>query len=249
MGSLVDTVSSVAPDLGFGGGANSDFLSILGNNPAGQIDILQGDSIFGEFGQFAADPLDLFGQRAQQTSDRINQILEESAAAGIALNEAQIAEITKLAEPFTTAATQTALPSLSNLALGGDIDFQTSPLAKRQLETGRESIVENRAAGGKLKSSGTFKNLADLASRVASEDIGRFEGGQTALLNAGIGAEQGLRSAGTQVSGNISDLLTNLSSGVGATSSNLANKQLQSGQAGSDIAGSIGSLIIANQGG
>jgi len=205
------------------------------DTPLDVVNPLHPDNILGEAGQTAADPLDLFGFRSSANAKRINQILEESAARGIALNEQQIAEIEQLTAPFRNAATGTALPALSNLAFGGDVDYQVSPLAREQLRTGRENIVGNRAAGGKLKSSQTFESLADLAAGIGAEDIGRFESGNVALLNAGRGAEANLSGAGTRLTGNITDLLTNLSSGVGTTGTNLA--------------GGLSSLIEARQGG
>lgn len=188
--------------------------------------------------QDIADPLDLFGGRAGRTAEEINELLKLSTQEGIALNEAQLAEIEKLTEPFRAAATGTALPTLSSLALGGNVDFQPSRLFGSQLEQGRENILRGQAAGPGIKSSATFGKLSDLVSGLAAEDVGRFERGQAGLLEAGRGAEQGLLQAGTRLSGNIGDLLSNLGRGQAATAQNLAQQQIASGQtAGSGLQG------------
>ena len=132
----------------------------------------------------------------------------------------------------------------------GDIDFQPSQLFKTQLEQGREGVLESQAGSGAgIKSSNTFEKLSDLVSRLASEDVGRFEKGQAALINPGITAEQSLKTSGTRLTGNISDILSNLGSGTQATAQNLAQQQIQSGQSAGAALSSIGSLIQANQGG
>lgn len=188
--------------------------------------------------QDIADPLDLFGGRAGRTADEINQLLQQSAAAGIALNEEQLARIEELTTPFREAGIGTALPTLSALALGGEVDFQPSQLFQTQLAQGREGILGGQAARGNIKSSNTFGRLSDLVSGLAAEDVGRFERGQTALLDLGRGAEQGFTQAGTQLTGNIGNLLTNLGAGQAATAQNLAQQQVASGQtAASGLAG------------
>lgn len=222
MSSLVESVKE-------GGVGALGGLGLAGLDPVAGIG-LSASGALGETASQLADPLDLFGVRAGATADEINDLLRLSAQEGIALNEAQLSEIEKLTEPFRTAATETALPTLSSLALGGEVDFQPSQLFGTQLARGRENILQSRAAGPGLKASGTFENLSDLVSGLASEDVGRFERGQTGLLEAGRGAEQGLLQAGTRLSGNIGGLLSNLGAGQAATSQNLAQQQIASGQ-------------------
>lgn len=171
---------------------------------------------YGETGQFFADPLDLFGIRAGQTRNRLNEILQQSARENIALQESQLAEIERLTAPFRDAATGTALPSLSALAFGGDIDFQPSQLFQQQLESGREGILQQQSGGGAgVKSSNTFQRLSDLVSGLASEDMGRFEQGNLDLLNRGVTATNQLGQAGSQLTGNVGGIFSNLGQGLG----------------------------------
>lgn len=180
--------------------------------------------------QPTTDALGLTTHGAEDAAEKVNSILKQSAEAGIALNESQIAEIERLTAPFRGAATGTALPSLSALAMGGDVDFQPSKLFGAQLEQGREGVLKGQAAGPGIKSSATFGKLSDLVSGLAAEDVGRFEQGQRALLEAGRTAEQGLTSAGSRLSGNIGDILSNLGASEAASASNLAQAQIAGGQ-------------------
>lgn len=191
-----------------------------------------------------SDPLDFSGSGAEQNAKQINAILKQSAEAGIALNESQLAEIERLTAPFRTAATGTALPNLSALAFGGDIDFNPSQLFNAQLEQGREGILQGQAAGPGIKSSSTFGKLSDLVSGLAAEDIGRFESGQASLLEAGRGAEAGLSSAGTRLSGNIGDILSNLGAGQSATAQGVAQQRRASGQTLSSGLSGLSQLLL-----
>lgn len=212
------------------------FIKDLGKSsitPLGTIDLLTGKDV----GSTIDELTGVSG--AEETAERVNAILKQSAEEGIALNEAQIAEIERLTAPFRQAATGTALPQLSALALGGDVDFQPSQLFQTQLEQGREGILKSQAAGPGIKSSATFGKLSDLVSGLAAEDVGRFESGQRALLETGRGAEQGLTAAGSRLSGNIGDILSNLGAGQAATAQNLAQAQISGGQT---LAGGLSGL-------
>lgn len=189
--------------------------------------------------RFINRELDLSGEQAAETAAAINRLLEQSASEGIELSREQLARIEELTAPFREAATGTALPTLSALAMGGEVDFQPSELFQTQLERGREGILRGQAAGPGLKSSTTFERLSDLVSGLAAEDVGRFERGQAGLLELGRGAEQGLLQAGGRLTGNIGDILTNLGAGQAATAQNLAQQQAATGQT---IAGGLGSL-------
>lgn len=185
------------------------------------------------------DVLDLQGKKAEAAANEVNEILRQSAQAGINLNEEQLARIEELTAPFRAAATETALPQLSALAFGGDVDFTPSKLFETQLSQGRENILQGQAAGPGIKSSATFGKLSDLVSGLASEDIGRFERGQAGLLELGRGAQQGVTQAGSRLTGNIADLLTNQQAGIGATAQSLGQQRLATGQT---IASGLGGL-------
>jgi hypothetical protein len=159
----------------------------------------------------------------------IQKLLKESAESGIALNQQQLAVVEKLTQPFRDAGTQTALPNLQALAQGGDVDFQPSKLAGRQLEAGREGILKSRS-GGSLKSSGTFSNFADLATRVSAEDVGRFEQDQLDLLRTGLKGEDILRGTSTQTAGNVGGIFSNLGRAQNLSLQQLAEQQKAGGE-------------------
>jgi len=156
--------------------------------------------------------------------------LEQSAMENIALQEAQLAEIERITAPFREAATDTALPTLSSLAFGGDVDFQPSQLFGQQLERGRENVFRSQAGVGGVKSSRTFERLADLVSGLASEDVGRFEQGNQFLLNQGVTATNQLGQAGTQLTGNIGSIFSNLGQGLSSQAQQEAQSTLARSQ-------------------
>lgn len=190
------------------------------------------------------DIFDFDGSKAAESQQQISNVLRDSAEANIALQERQFAEIEKLTEPFRAIATGTALPTLTALATGGDVDFQPSQLFRRQLESGREDILTGQAARGTLKSSPTFERLSDLVSGLAAQDIGRFEQSQLGLLQSGLRAEDVLRQSGTSTAGNVAGIFGNLGQGLNLAQQNLAQAQIAGAQSlGSGIQ-SLGQLAL-----
>lgn len=152
--------------------------------------------------------------------------LEGSAMANIDLQKSQLAKIEELTGPYRKAGTDVALPNLSALAFGGNVDYQPSQLYNQQLSAGRQGVMRSQAAGGAgVKSSRTFERLADLVSGLAGEDMGRFEQGNQTLLNQGLTATNQLGQAGSQLTGNIGNIYGNLGQGL-----NLAAQQRGQGQ-------------------
>jgi hypothetical protein len=172
------------------------------------------------------DIFDFDSSKAQASQGRVSDILTQSAQENIALQEAQLEEIERLTAPFREAATGQALPALSALAFGGEVDFQPSQLFQQQLERGREGILRQQAGRGGLKTSRTFERLADLVGGLAAEDVGRFEQRQLGLLQTGLGSEEALRQAGTSLTGNIGAIRSGLGQGL-----NLSQQQLAQAQA------------------
>jgi len=127
----------------------------------------------------------------------------------LAFQQGKLDQIRSSTAPFRSAATDTAIPALSALAFGGEIDFEPSKLFDVSLARGREGVLEGQAARSGVKSSGTFERLADLVSGLASEDIGRFESGNLSLLNTGQRAENILSGAESSIAGNIGGIFRN----------------------------------------
>ena len=152
--------------------------------------------------------------------------LEGSAMANIDLQKSQLAKIEELTGPYRRAGTDVALPNLSALAFGGNVDYQPSQLYNQQLSAGRQGVMRSQAAGGAgVKSSRTFERLADLVSGLAGEDLGRFEQGNQTLLNQALTATNQLGQAGSQLTGNVGNIYGNLGQGL-----NLAAQQRGQGQ-------------------
>lgn len=193
--------------------------------------------------EFAKDPTGAI-ERAEKAAARIAELQKTSAGQAILQQEQQLDKISGLTQPFRQVATDTAMPTLSALALGGEVDYQPSELLGRQLESGREGILQNRAAGGSIKSSGTFENLGDLASNLSAEDIGRYEQGNINLLNTGLRAEDILRGAETSVTGAAGNIFSGLGASLNTAQQNIANAELANAQTlGSGIS-SLSSLAL-----
>jgi len=162
------------------------------------------------------DTFDFDGSGVIDTAEEIAAMQQAAADEAIGLQREQLGTVEEITQPFRDVATDQALPSLSALAFGGDTGYQQSPLAQRQLETGKRGIFRGQAAKSGLKSTGTFRKLSDLASQVSAEDVGRFEQGQTNLLNVGRRAEDVLRSTEGAVTGNVSNIFGNLGNQLSA---------------------------------
>lgn len=191
------------------------------------------------------DVFDFDASKAKASQGRVSDILAQSAQENIALQEEQLAEIERLTAPFRNVATGQALPALSALAFGGEVDYQPSRLFQQQLERGREGILRQQAGRGGIKSSGTFERLADLVGGLASEDVGRFEQRQLGLLQTGLGSEEALRQAGTQLTGNISGALGQLGQGLNLSAQQLGQAQAAGLQSLGSGFGGLSDLMLA----
>lgn len=171
--------------------------------------------------------------------------LEGSAMANIDLQKAQLAKIEELTAPYRQAGINTALPNLSALAFGGNVDYQPSQLFKQQLDQGQQGVLRGQAAGGAgVKSSRTFERLVDLVSGLAGEDLGRFEQGNQSLLNQGITATNQLGQAGSQLTGNVSNIYSNLGQGVNLAAQQRAQGQIARGQTINSGLSGLGQLAM-----
>lgn len=201
----------------------------------------------GEFGsgaQFLADPLDLFGIRAGQTSASIDELLTQSTQEGLSEQRRQLEQLEQLNAPFRDVALGQSLPSLTALATGqGETGFQPSRLFQLQAEQGTRAIKRRLAAQGKFGSSQRFEETADLISGLAGEDIARFEAGNLAQLQAGIGSTQALNVAGTTLGAAGSALLSNLGAQQNIAAQNLGAQRQSSLQGAANTLGGLSSLL------
>jgi uncharacterized protein YnzC (UPF0291/DUF896 family) len=217
---ISDAISSVTPDLGFGGSTGSSILGMMGVNPLGQLGILEGDSFLGEFGQFLADPMDLFGVRAGQTQEEISGILEESTRAGIEAQEEQRERIRQMYEPWYQSAISSALPQLQAMSEGGEIDYTPSKLYEYQKKTGERNIKRSMAGRGLSESSAAEEKMSDFRLGLAEEEMDRLYAGELSRVQLGSGAADAVGAASRSLGGNVAGLYSNLGGGL-----NIAQQQ------------------------
>lgn len=227
----VKEITGIAAALSSGGLAGG---ASMASNATNLSKIQQAAAAYGysekdEIEQFIKDPLGAI-EDAEKAAARIAELQKTSAGRAILQQEEQLERIEGITQPVRDVATETALPTLSSLALGGDVDYQPSELLTKQLETGREGVLRNRAAGSGVKSSTTFENLSDLAQGLVSDDIQRFEQGNINLLNTGLRAEDVVRQTGTSTAGNVSNIFGNLGSQLNQAQQNIAGSQIATGQ-------------------
>lgn len=191
-----------------------------------------------------ADPLDIFGTRAGFTSETIDELLTGSTKAGLNEQRRQLAKLEQLNAPFRDVALEQSLPSLTALATGqGETGFQPSKLFQLQSEQGTRAIKRKLAAQGKFGSTQRFEETADLTSGLAGEDISRFEAGNLAQLQAGIGSTEALNRAGTTLGAAGSALLSNLGVQQNINRQNLGAQRQSSFQGAANTLGGLSALL------
>ena len=186
-----------------------------------------------------ADPMDLAGERAEQTQEEVSDILSGNTRAGITQQEQQMGLLDKLQGPFRDAALNSAMPNLQSLAFGGEIDYQPSKLFELQSKVGQRGIRRRLAAQGKLDSSQRFEEEGALLQGLAAEDLQRFEQGQLAQLQTGLDSTEALNAAGQTLGGNISNLRSNLGAGLSQASSDYGAQRQSSFQGAANTVGSL----------
>ena len=210
-GGVFDSIGDSIPSIGPGGAF--DFLAGPAN-PGGQLDILGGSQ--GEFGQFLADPMDLFGVRAEQTQEQISGILEQSTQEGIASQEAMREQIRQMYEPWYNSAVNSALPQLQAMATGGELDYQPSKLYEYQKKIGERNINRSMASRGLAESSAKEQSMSDLRLGLAEEEMDRLYSGELSRLQLGSGAADAVSAASRSLGGNVAGLYTGLGGGLNA---------------------------------
>lgn len=213
-------LSSLLDPAGLVTGEKSDNLLgvATGLDPAG---VLTGTGLaggeFGEIGQMIADPLDLFGHRAEETRGEVGRLLTESAESGIKAQEEQRQKIKEMYAPFYDSAVEGGLPQLQALAMGGEVDYTPSRLYEYSKERGERNIRRTQAAKGQLKSSATEERLSDLRLGLAEEETERLYSGQLSRVQLGAGAGDAVGAASRTLGGNVAGLYTGLGSGMRLT--------------------------------
>lgn len=232
-------------DLLGGGGGDSDLGRFNPFDPGSKLlhDIgFSDEAVLGI--STIADPLDIFGTRATFTRGTIEDLLTSSTQEGLAEQRRQLEQLEQLNAPFRDVALEQSLPSLTALATGqGETGFQPSRLFQLQAEQGTRGIKRRLAAQGKLGSSQRFEETADLISGLAGEDIARFEAGNLAQLQAGIGSTEALSRAGTTLGAAGSALLSNLGAQQNIAAQNFGAQRQSSFQGAANTLGGLSSLL------
>lgn len=216
-------------------------LALNESGLAGPVNQLLAQS---ETGQIALDPLDLTGGRAKKKAATISDLLIGSTKRGISEAERQLSRIEQLQAPFRGQALETALPSLTALATGvGETGFKSSKLFQLQAEQGTRAIKRRLAAQGKFSSSQRFEETADLISKLSAEDVGRFEAGNLAQLQVGIGSTAALNKAGLALGTAGKSLLSSLGESLSATQTNLGAQRKSSFEGAANTISGLSTLL------
>ncbi|MCP3924490.1 MAG: hypothetical protein GY714_18105 [Desulfobacterales bacterium] len=158
---------------------------------------------------YLADPMDLFGKRADAALDEQQRVAEGSAAAGISSLEQQQKQIEELYAPYYDQAVS-ALPQLQAMIMGGDVDYTPSKLYDYQKEIGERNIRRRQASKGQLGSTATKTKLASFYGDLAAEEAERAYGGYLSQVKMGTGAESAVSASGERTATNVGSLYGNL---------------------------------------
>lgn len=163
------------------------------------------------------DPMDLTGDRAAATRNKIRDILVASAEAGVAAQKEMQAKSEEMFKPYYEAGLR-SFGDLRSMATGGDLPegYQPSKLYEYQTEQGNKAITASATKQGLLHSSATDQRRADLASGLAAEEAQRVYGGELSTVQLGTASADSINAASRSLGGNVGSLYSNLGSSLNA---------------------------------
>lgn len=215
-------------------------LNAFGFDPAGfwqDSGAVHGDTSLGEAGQFAADPLDIAGVRAEQEQQAIQDMLMESAQSDIAAQDYMMSRINAMYAPYREAATG-EWGDYTGMTTGGELGLQPSPQYQRELSRNAQAVNRALAAKGGFHSSGRGAALGDVALQAGQSEAARQYGRQLDVQRMGTGAIEALGGAGRTAGQNVGAAYGNLGQGVNTLYQNYgAQRQGSFGQAANTMYG------------
>lgn len=129
------------------------------------------DSKLGYWSSVKDDPLDLFGNRARDAANQMEDIQKGAAADAIRAQMENIQRARGLYDPFVQSGA-TPLSELTAMITGeGDFTFTPSEAFSAGLEEQGRALRRSAAARGTLDTSGTQARLADLVNALTGQEI------------------------------------------------------------------------------
>lgn len=205
-------------------------------NPAG----MAGSAIFGHSPSESsnplistiADPMDLFGNRAEQSQDKINEQLKASATASMQELQDTYDKIKGLYAPLENAGRQ----GLTQLNEKG---FQPSATYQQNLATGERDLGRKLRAMGRYNSTYGSRQMGDFYTRSAQEEADRQYAPTLSLLQTGSGAVNAVTGAGTNFGAATDRTLANLGQGLFSSAQNYGQQRQNSMNNASNTLGSM----------
>lgn len=179
-----------------------------------------------------ADPLDLSGNNARITQDKINAANQQSADASMKALQDAYDKIKTLYQPLEDAGRQ----GLEQLNLAG---FQPSDTYKQNLATGERDLGRKLRAMGRYNSTFGGRQLADFRTKAAQEEVDRQYAPTLSLLQTGSGAVNAITGAGTTFGGATDRTLANLGQGLFNSAQNYGIQRQNSMNTAANTLGSM----------
>jgi hypothetical protein len=228
MGGLGDMMSDSA-DWGFQGPANA----ILNQSSTGKKIL---------------DPMDIYGERAENTSDTISRLAVEGAQSSIDSQEEMRQTIEGLMAPYRQRGTN-ALADFTAQATGGQTQTQLSPEYMMQRTEGIQNINRGMGALGRRLSTSRDKKMGNFLGKLGQEESSRQYGRNLDAIKAGMGAVSTMGAAGQNASQNVGSMYGNLGNAMNANAQNYGAARNQSMQQAGNAMSGLGQYLAYNSGG
>jgi hypothetical protein len=176
----------------------------------------------GEYGssiQMLADPMDLFGHQAGAAAEQ-QKAIEQQA---LNLQRGWMDYIRKEYAPYSEVA-QEALTAQRGLAGLGEpgareemlTEIEADPFYQAKVRAGEEAVLRGASATGGLRSGGTSSNLAQINQMLLGREIEDRYQRLAGLSGQGFMGQQAGAQYGGEALGGITDVLSSMSTGIGA---------------------------------
>lgn len=180
-----------------------------------------GGKLFGSWGQVAADPLDVFGYRAEASKAAMDAIAKGAAERQINALREQYERSAGLQQPFLEYGQQ---------ALQGFGQYEQGPYFQQQLDEGRNALMGSAAAAGLGNSSYNANRLANFVNQLTGEDVGNQYMQDINAVRIGQGAVGSIGGAGQQFGSGAGQSYNQLANMLNTASQNYGRQRQQTGQ-------------------
>jgi hypothetical protein len=154
-----------------------------------------------------ADPMDLFGNRARRTQDKMNDYLQQSADASMKELQDSYDKIKALYQPLEDAGKK----GLEQLNSQG---FTPSETYKNSLAVGERDVRRQLRAMRRYDSTYGDRKMSEFYQKSAQEEVDRQYAPTLSMIQTGSGAVNAVTGAGTTFGGATDKTLANLGQGL-----------------------------------